>query len=158
MHIRAHECSWMLMSSHQHSWAWCQDTHEPEWVLIGNHEQSYALLSMVPWHSKHSWALMSSNEHSRALLAPWQLIHNCSWVPTNAHERSWVLKTAHYCSWLLKSLIKKSSQNVNFLNDHPVVICKYLGLDFTKWYKCGHFQTLHGKGSWKMSKMKFLDP
>ena len=112
MHIRAHECSWMLMSSHQHSWAWCQDTHEPEWVLIGNHEQSYALLSMVPWHSKHSWALMSSNEHSRALLAPWQLIHNCSWVPTNAHERSWVLKTAHYCSWLLKSLIKKKTHKM----------------------------------------------
>ena len=86
-------------------------TNEHSSVLIGSHGQSNTLLSMVPWHSEHPWALVSTHEHSRSLLVPWQLFLNCSLVSKNAPEHSWVLKTALLCSWLLKRLIKSHTKS-----------------------------------------------
>ena len=110
-------CSGAFMSTNEHSS-----------VLIGSHGQSNTLLSMVPWHSEHSWALVSTHEHSRSLLVPWQL-SLCPKMLLSIHECSRLLLCAHDCSsaWL------KVTRNVNCYNDHPVVICKYLSLDFTKW-------------------------
>ena len=62
----AHECWWLLMSIHEHSEA-LMCTNERSWALLSAHRQSWAkwaLLSLVPWHSKHSWVLMTSREHS----------------------------------------------------------------------------------------------
>ena len=123
MHIRAHECSWMLMSSHQHSWAWCHEHSwalmsgdEHTWVLIGNHLQSYALLSMVPWHSEHSWVLMSTQEHSWHGESSSDIVSSDSgiWAPIN-----WEKLLS--CSSQLKVLLMSKF----FPNSYSYLQCTY---------------------------------
>ena len=46
-------CSGALMSTNEHSS-----------VLKGSHGLLYALLSMLPWHSEHTWVLVSTHEQS----------------------------------------------------------------------------------------------
>ena len=81
------------------------------------------ILSMVPWHSEYSWALVIINEHSRGLMVPRQLSLNCLRMLLRAHEGSRVLKTAPLCSWLRKRWIKKH------------IKCQLL-----KWLPCSNLQ------------------
>ena len=81
------ECSLVLMNAPEQPstfiimapWT-LRRTNEHSSVLMGSHGRSYAPLSMVPWHSEHSWALVSTHEHSTSLLVPWQLSLDCSLV------------------------------------------------------------------------------
>ena len=65
---------WTLMSSHKHSWAWRNRA-------MTNCESSRAVMSMAPWGSECSSALMSAH----STIAPY------SRVLVGAHEHTWAL-------------------------------------------------------------------
>ena len=110
------ECSIVLMSAHEqpswpHELSWeLTSGYEHPWVLICSHDRSYALLSMVPWHSEHSWALKRTQEHSLHHVNLFLTTPECAQMLMSAQECSRLLISPHDCqsAWL-----KKNTQNVN---------------------------------------------
>ena len=116
--MSAHDCSWMLMSSHKHSWAWRHGA-------MGTHESLRVVMSMASWGLGPSLALLLPRHHT----------HESSWALISTHEPSWALMIANENSWVVACSIRHRhvTKNVNFLNDPPVVFCQYISPDLTKW-------------------------
>ena len=80
-------------------------------------EQPPALMSMVPWHQEHSWALLNIHEHIDMtpipLMMPWHHAYQCLWVLLSTHgalECSWALLSNSKCSSSWFSNKQKISQ------------------------------------------------
>ena len=77
---------WTLMSSHEHSWAWCHGA-------MSTHQSTRAVVSMAPQGYERSSALRSTH----GTIAPY------SWVLLGTHGHTWALREAHEHSWQVMS-------------------------------------------------------
>ena len=133
-----YESLWALMSSHKHQ-------EQPSLAMKTYEDGAMVLKPMISTH-KHAWELLRM-----ALAVPKSIHLYLGCMPPYL----WVLISVHECFWLLKWSIQQYTNNSDFLNDLPVVFCKYIDQDLTKnWY----VRNLHIKGCWKMTQQKFLNP
>ena len=84
------------------------------WVLMSAHGHSWALMSIWPWHHKHSLVQVTANGPKAACswvllssllvpITPWRQVHENSWLLMSAHEQSWALMSTNQHSWALIS-------------------------------------------------------
>ena len=86
---------------HPHSWA-LMSTHWHSWVFISPYERS--------WACHHGG--MSSQDHSRAHMAPWNNTLKCSWEPISSHKHSCVLmRDQEYSLVLMNAKVFDSTIN-----------------------------------------------
>ena len=93
--LAAYECSWGLLGAYECSWLLISSTHEKPWAwchgAMSTHESSRAVMSMAPWGSERSSALMSA--HSTILTSAF----GCTWAHMSSFGSSWALTRGHEC-------------------------------------------------------------
>ena len=108
--MSAHHCSWILLSSNEHSWFLRHGA-------MNTNESSRAVMSMGPLSHGHLLSLMSTD----GAIAPY------SWMFKSAYERWWVLMNTHDRSWEL-------------MNDDVRYTILNKKCWFSKWSPCSIFQ------------------
>ena len=93
--MNTHDQPWVLMSSHEHSWAWrhgTRSTHESSRAVMRGHGHSLAFLRTDGAIAPYSWMLMSANKRWCALIS--------------THEGSLEIMSANVLHWTINQNVK----------------------------------------------------
>ena len=115
----------MLISSHQHSWAWC---HEHSWALISGHKNSWVCAH------RQSWLTIPTLEHGAVAQWALKIIQEHSWHHGN------ILITTPECPQMLMSALEFSRLLISVHDCSSAWFQKHSKCEFSKWAPCNDLQ------------------